>query len=149
MEMVGRTAATGGLVDQSPLLAALSTPLLAALGGESPGLQRSLACPCGCVDATTKLLVHDDGGTPRLVVLVSPPQWPDSVAHGTDAASRARHALGEDLGAAVLLPSSAGRAAGRSWVILPYCRPISSRPLWRLWCDRSLRKRVLPWLRGL
>jgi hypothetical protein len=120
LEIVGGAASPSHApAAQIQLLAELNGPVLAALAGEKPGPVRSLDCPCGCVDATTKLLVHDSGGSPRLVVVLSSRQWPDSAAQGSDAAALARSALQEGPGAAVLLPSSTGRACGRSWAILP------------------------------
>src|SRR5687767_2114130 len=87
----------------SKLLDELAGPIRAALGGEEPGSLRTFAsCPCGCVDETTRMLVRDSKGSPRFVVLVSSPQWPDMVARGVESAARAREALGGDLEAAVL-----------------------------------------------
>jgi Phosphotransferase enzyme family len=100
-------------------------------------------------DQTYKYLVKSSEGEAVAVVLCSPGVAPDLVARGSRCASQAKRALGTGLGKVVLEPIDQGEVRGLSYVVLPYCQPLSDRRLVGWLERRRLRPMVLNWLLGL
>ena len=98
-------------------------------------------------DATTKILVRGDSGQSLAVIVCSRSVAPELVARGTSLAESIREILGEQLGAPIIRPIMSGYAADRSFVILPYCRELSSWKLVRAGQRSRLRAPLLSWLR--
>jgi hypothetical protein len=126
----------------------LSEPIAAALGGRAPMSVVALDFPDSSGNSTSKLLIRDAAGRPRLVLLVSSPRGSEIVARGMERAAAAREALGPDLGDVVLAPVQSGRVQGLSYAILPYGEPLSNRRLLRRLDTLRFRKPVLHWLRA-
>lgn len=106
----------------------------------------SLCGPKAVADDATKLLARDARGRALAVVLLSSTVDPLLVQRGSDRARAMRRHLGPALGSIILEPIDSGTLEGRTFVVTPYCRPISpSRVLGRLHRAR-LRPRVLDWL---
>lgn len=106
----------------------------------------SLCGPKAVADDATKLLARDSRGRALAVVLLSSTVDPFLIQRGWDRARAMRRHLGPALGSVILEPINTGLLDGRTFVITPYCRPISpGRLLGRLHRAR-LRPRVLDWL---
>lgn len=104
-------------------------------------------CPPKPVDDdTAKLLITNRAGQPSAVVYWSPAAMPRRVARDTERAEQARAALGPELGIVIPAPLVAGEIEGRSFVVVPYFRPLRKRR-WSGAIQRaSLRSWALDWL---
>jgi len=98
-------------------------------------------------DDTIKLQIRDQYGHIFAVVLCSSPVSPRLVARGIDKAAQIRDALNSELGQVILKPLTRGEFNGLTYVVLPYCKPISKSKLRRFMQRWYLRPRVLKWLR--
>jgi hypothetical protein len=127
------------------LIRSLREPLRAALN-EDGDLDPTPLSEGGLADGTTVLLLRDARRRPRAVVLCSSPAAPSMVHRAMVRARLAKDALGESLGLPILDPLTEGTVDGRTFSVLPYCRPFSTfRPVW--WMQRArLRPVLLDWL---
>lgn len=126
----------------------LRAPLAEALGRQYGTFQLGLLSVATDVpDGTTVLLLRDEAGRRRAVVLCSSPVAPDMVSRAMTKAKEARSALGPPADAPILAPQLEGVVLGLTFAVLPFCRSLSDvKPLW--WIQRSLlRPRVFRWLR--
>jgi hypothetical protein len=98
-------------------------------------------------DDTIKLQIRDHKGRIFAVVLCSSPVSPGLVARGIDKAAQVRDALNSELGQVILRPLMRGEFNSLTYVVLPYCKPISKFKLRRFLQRGYLRPRVLKWLR--
>jgi hypothetical protein len=130
------------------LAEALRDPLSTALGARGLGRVELLMPAKDVADDPSKLLVRDAAGRRAAVLAVSPSIAPDLVARSQRGARAAREALGEALGAAVLLPLAEGQLEGRSWALLPWCRPVAEHGLAGWLARRRLAPALLAWLRA-
>jgi hypothetical protein len=90
-------------------------------------------------------LVFLSEGRRAFVVMVSPDLFPEVVADECLKAAQMRSHLG-DLGAPILEPLDAGRIQTSSYVVVPYCKPLSMRRGVH-WLDRTwMRRPLLEWL---
>jgi hypothetical protein len=100
-------------------------------------------------DDTTKFIAYTGQGEPAVVVLWSALASPGLVARGMEIAEAARKLSGSYLAGAIIKPLLTGALDGRTYAVLPYCRPLSRHPLgWsvqKVW----LRERLLRWLREM
>jgi len=106
-----------------------------------------LGIPKVVPDATTKVLVRTTKGDRVAVIICSRPVAPELVARGTAAAESIRELLGKRLGAPIIAPIASGCAGALSFVILPYCRELSSWKIARVVQRMKLKRELLPWLR--
>ncbi len=120
-------------------------PVLAARGGV--GQTSRLGEAKAVADDTLKYLVRDRTGRPSAVILWSSPVEPGLVKQSVDRAQAARHALSDRLGQVVLTPLLSGEYGGLTYVVWPYCQPLSRYRLRRLLQRWQLRPQVLEWLR--
>lgn len=98
-------------------------------------------------DNTTMALIRSTTGQPKAVIGCSRPTSPDLIKRGVEAAEAIRSMIGERLGAAIIKPIASGYVDGRSYVILPWYRELSSwKPQWLLQ-RRLLQRPLLGWLR--
>lgn len=90
-------------------------------------------------------LVYLSKGRQGLVVMISPPQFPEVVAEECRKTLQMRSQLG-DLGAPILEPLDSGHMESCSYAVMPYRKPLSSRRgmqwVHRIWVKRHL----LEWL---
>src|SRR5687768_6364237 len=100
--MVGLAPSTLDRAFVSPALAAEISMVLADRGGL--GRMSALPRTHRVADETSKAMLYNAGGEPAAFLLCSSPQRPDLIARAVRTARAARHALGDDLGRAVLLP---------------------------------------------
>ena len=100
-------------------------------------------------DATTKILIKDQRGSKIAIALFSSSVSPNLIAQGTERSRLAKQKLGLDLGSHILDPLCEGKFNACSYVVYPYCRPLSnSHPFW--YYQRSLLSpSLLRWLRQL
>jgi hypothetical protein len=127
----------------------MATPLLAALG--DPKLLTSielLVAPKDIEDDVIKLISKDRNSNPTAVALYSSESSPHMVKRGMSLAKQAKSALGNELGSVILDPLGQGEIEGRSYAVLPYRRPVSSRKLMRYLQRRMLHPGLLLWLKG-
>lgn len=109
----------------------------------------SLSYLCGrkpVADDTTKLLVRNEAGQPVAVILVASKVEPDLVEKGMDNARVIKQMLGPQLGQVILDPKATGWLHGRSYTVLPYCKPLESGPFIRRWHNFTLRPLAIEWL---
>jgi aminoglycoside phosphotransferase (APT) family kinase protein len=127
----------------------LREPLAASLGVAADSLRVTLAYRGQLADSTSIFLAGNARGQVLGAVLWSPEAVPDAVALSMAKAQAASALLPPELASRVLAPRAQGRVAGRSFALMPYCRPLSRRrPLW--WLQRStVREVVLEWLHGV
>lgn len=93
------------------------------------------------------LLIRNRSGRAVAVLLFSSPEEPDVMRRYAERAAQARQALGERLGQVVLPPLASGESEGTSYIVLPFCSPLSRRRgLFHLQ-RYLLRGRVYRWLR--
>ena len=97
-------------------------------------------------DASRKYVVLDKRTRPIGWVAVSPDDFPDAVSTSVERSLEAARALGEPLGAAVLLPWFHDRCEGNSWSLVPYLPPVASGRLQRRWAAWRLLPSVFSWL---
>ena len=97
-------------------------------------------------DATTKVLIRTASGSPVAVIVFSRMVSPHLVRRGVVIAEEIRELIGECLGEAIIKPIQSGYAAGRSYVILPWCREFSSLKLVRTLQRLALSRSLLNWL---
>lgn len=99
----------------------------------------------GMADLPDTKLMYLSKGRHGLVVMVSPPQFPEVVAEECRKALQMRSQLG-DLGAPILEPIESGHIESCSYAVMPYRKPLSSRRgmqwIHRIWVKRHL----LEWL---
>ncbi len=100
----------------------------------------------GDLTDSTEVFLATTGGVRLGAVLWSPAAAPQAVAQSMAKATAAASALDPSPASHVLLPLAQGCIDGRSYAILPYCKPLSSfRPLW--WLQRRTARRfVTRWL---
>lgn len=132
--------------DHEALHAALAGTVEAALGCAIQPL-RPLGESRNVLDDPVKALVTDERGAERAVVLCSAPRSPQLIARSTQRSAEAKRAMGPALGQAILDPLASGSWKGLSYVVLPYCRPLTGR--WPMSSVQKLRLRrpVVRWLR--
>ena len=98
-------------------------------------------------DATTKVLIQTITKRPVAVIICSRPVAPELIARGIQMAEQIRVLIGEPLGEAIIKPLGHGEVDGRSYVILPYCRDLSTcRPI-RIAQRLRIQRPLLTWLR--
>lgn len=97
-------------------------------------------------DGQTILLLRDETGRSRAVVLCAAPASPDLVHRALVRMRQAKAILYPSLRARILEPLAEGSVHGLSYAVLPYCNSLSNiRPIW--WMQRVLlRSIVLEWL---
>ena len=141
--------ALGVLAELAPGFAAVLEESLRAAGRPPLGRIELIPPSNPWADDPAKFRVFDATGAVVAVALLSNPNGPQLIAQAMARARAARNALGETLGRVVIEPLAEGELAGRSYAILPYCRPLSdSRAVWA--AQRALlRGPVLRWLRGV
>jgi hypothetical protein len=108
------------------------------------------------VPVANGLLVDDSasvfivgGATKRGALLLSPVNFPEIVSEGAARARAMREHLGPELGSAILEPLAHGRFGGRSYVILPYHKPLAgNRIFWRMQ-RRSIKPALLRWVQAV
>lgn len=127
---------------QDPLVEALGDP------GKTARIE-FLTDPKGVEDDTLKLVSLDRVSRPTAVVLYSSDTSPHLVSRGMDIAQNAKLKLGDKLGSVILNPLSRGEIKGKSFTILPYRQPLSSRKIARYVQVRRIYPEVLRWLRGV
>ena len=98
-------------------------------------------------DGTYKFLLRDARGRRSAVLILSSPASPMMVARAMDRAMQAKDVLGPVLGGVILTPLATGETNGRTFAILPYCRPLSENKLGWLLDRQRLRPMVFRWLR--
>lgn len=127
----------------------LREPLAASLGVAAESLRVTLAYHGQLADSTSVFLARSTRGQVLGAVLWSPEAAPDAVALSMAKAECASALLPPELASRVLVARAQGRVAGRSFALMPYCKPLSRlRPLW--WLQRSaVREVVLEWLQGV
>ena len=127
----------------------LREPLGASLGVPAESLRVTLAYRGELPDSTAIFLASSAQGDVLGAVLWSPQAVPDAVALSMAKSQAAAALLPPELASRVLVPRAQGRVAGRSFALLPYCKPLGRmRPLW--WLQRpTVREVVLEWLRGV
>lgn len=127
----------------------LQQPLSADFGVSAESLQVNLLYRGDLADSTEVFLATDTGGARLGAVLWSPAAAPEAVAQSMAKAAAAAEALDCSPASHVLLPLAQGSIEGRSYAILPYCKPLSSfRPLW--WLQRRTARRfVTQWLQDV
>lgn len=114
---------------------------------EHEGLKLKYLCgPKANADDTKKLLVMNNHAEPVAVVLVASEVEPRLVQQGMERASAIKNQLTTDLGRVILEPKATGWLHGRSYTILPYCKPLGTgRVITRLH-NLTLRPLVIDWL---
>lgn len=80
-----------------------------------------------------------------IVVIVSPPQFPDVVAEECRKAAQMRSRLG-DLSTPILAPLDTGHILGSAFAVLPYLRPLSLRRAVGRLDERLVKHHLLDWL---
>jgi hypothetical protein len=126
--------------------APLREPLAESLGVRPESLQVALVYRGHLADSTEIHLARDAAGAVLGAVLWSAEGAPDAVADGMAKARAAAALLPPEAASRVLLAEAEGRVAGRSFAVLPYCKPLSGfRPLWLLQ-RLTVRRVVLAWL---
>lgn len=135
---------------QRPGLDALRDQLSGALAEALPDLDEprlSYLCkPKAVADDATKLLVRDDLGYPVAVVLISSAVEPGLVRRGIERAQAIREHLGAELGGVILTPYATGMVGGKTYTVLPYCKPMGSGRITKRAHRIMLRPLVLEWL---
>ena len=101
------------------------------------------------VDGTLQILVRDSRGDPTAVALCSAPASPGLVARGMRNAAAAKAALPAELNAVILDPLFEGKLNDLSCAVLPHCRPLSTRRIFRRVQRRFLQSPLLGWLRKI
>ena len=120
----------------------LREPLAASLGVAADSLRVTLAYRGQLADSTSIFIAGNARGQVLGAVLWSPEAVPDAVALSMAKAQAASALLPPELASRVLAPRAQGRVAGRSFALMPYCRPLSRRrPLW--WLQRSTVREVV------
>ncbi|HEU4428107.1 MAG TPA: phosphotransferase [Myxococcota bacterium] len=97
-------------------------------------------------DSTRKFQVRDRAGRAIAMALLSSATSAQMIARSSRRARDVRDALGESLGAAVLLPLAEGEAVGRSFALLPWCTPLRAGGLAARAQRFVIRARLLRWL---
>jgi hypothetical protein len=98
-------------------------------------------------DATAKLVFRNQAGRPRAILICSNPVAPGAIATAVAAAAHAKTLLEGNAKEAILDPLATGVVDGLSYALYTWCLPLSNhRLLWPLQ-RRSLRPRLLQWLR--
>ena len=145
---MGNTTAIQASLDKFNKI--LETLLLSALGNHKlmANIDR-LEAPKGVKDSPVKLIVRDTASRPTAVVLYSSPVSPNLVSRGMDLAVQAKQAMGSELGSVILDPLGRGDIEGRSYTILPYCRPMFSWKPLRYIQRKVIRPAVINWLFGV
>ena len=125
----------------------LRGPLAASLGIEAESLRVTLAYRGQLVDSTSIFLASTARGDVLGAVMWSPEAAPEAVAYSMAKAEAASALLPPELASRVLVARAQGRVAGRSFALVPFCKPLGRvRPLW--WLQRlPVREAVLEWLR--
>lgn len=128
----------------------LNAPLLTALGDSRlvASIER-LGTKKDVKDDALKLIVRDIKSSPTAVVLYSSLTSPHLVTRGMDIAEQTKLMLGDEEGSVILDPLGRGEIEGRSYAILPYCRPLSSRRSMHYIQRHLLRPGILRWLRNV
>jgi aminoglycoside phosphotransferase (APT) family kinase protein len=127
--------------------APLREPLAASLGVRPEALQVALLYRGRLADSTAIYLARDATGAVLGAVLWSAAGAPEAVAQSMAKARAAAALLPAEAASRVLQAQAEGRVGGRSFAVLPYCRPLSSfRPL-SLLQRPTVRRVVLAWLR--
>lgn len=108
-----------------------------------------LCAPTEEEDDTLKLGIRDASGRPCAVLIGASPANADLVGRYVRNAAAAWRILGPSLGSVIPQAIRDGEVDGRSYVIVPFFRELSSwRPRW--WVQRTLlRGSILDWLRGV
>lgn len=135
--------------DGATELEGLREPLATSLGVAAESLHVTLVYRGNLADSSSILLASTGRGQVLGAVLWSPEAAPDAVALSMAKAAAAHAVLPPELAMRVLVARAEGRVAGRSFAVVPYCKPLARfRPLW--WLQRpSVREVVLGWLRGV
>ena len=130
-------------------LEALREPLAVSLGVAAESLRVTLAYRGALPDSTSIYLANTARGKVLGAVLWSPEAVPDAVALSMAKAEAASALLPREFASRVLMARAQGKVAGRSFALVPYCKPLARmRPLW--WLQRpTVREVVLEWLRGI
>ena len=124
----------------------LREPLAASLGVRPESLRVALLYRGGGADRTAVALARAAAGGVLGGVLWWAVGAPEAVAQGMAKARAAAALLPAEAASRVLQAEAEGRVAGRSFAVLPYCRPLSGlRPLWLLQRP-TVRRVVLAWL---
>lgn len=99
------------------------------------------------VDSASVFIVGST--TRRAVLLLSPAEFPEIVSEGLARASAMRDHLGSELGSTILSPLTHGRLEGRSYILLPYQKPLTAnRLLWPMQ-RRSIKPALLKWVQAV
>jgi len=118
-------------------------------GGGFGGLTLLRPPTPGVSDNPFKFCVHDSFGRVVGIAAYSQREAPRAAAIAAEKAKVAKSSLGVVLGSVILDPIALGEVEGLSYVVLPRKYPLSNSPLlWRLQ-RRSLRPRLLSWLRSV
>lgn len=104
---------------------------------------------CGAkanADDTKKLLVMNSQSQPLAVVLVASEVEPNLVQAGMEKARAIKEFLNPDLRQVILEPKATGWINGRSYTILPYCKPLGTGRFVTRLHNMTLRPLVIDWL---
>lgn len=123
---------------------ALELAVQRALGSGSSLLEVTTASALS--DATRKFQVRDARARAIAMALLSSPSSPQMIARSSQRARDVRDALGDALGAVVLLPLAEGAVEGRSYALLPWCTPLRAGGVAGRAQRRVIRTRLLRWL---
>ncbi len=115
-----------------------------ALGSETSLLE--VTSESALSDATRKFQVRDGAGRALAMALLSSGSSARMIARSSQRARDVRDALGDELGAAVLLPLAEGEALGRSFALLPWCTPLHAGGLAGRLQRPVICARLLRWL---
>lgn len=122
-------------------------PVLSGALPQHEDLKLKYLCgPKANADDTKKLLVMNSRGSPLAVVLVASEVEPRLVDQGMANASAIKKHLSPDLGRVILEPKATGWLLGRSYTILPYCKPLGTGRLITRVHNLTLRPLVIDWL---
>jgi hypothetical protein len=85
----------------------------------------------------------------RAALLISPIDYPNVVAEAQAQAQAMRSHLGAELGSTILYPLIEGHLQGRSYVLLPFGKPLPSNRL--LWLAQKplIKRRLFKWLQAV
>lgn len=126
---------------------AVANELMTDRGGRGPC--RRIHVSALVADHDDKWIICDASGRPRLVVMMSHPDFPETVGAAAARAIAVRDRLDQSAAAAVVVPLARGDCQGLSFAITPYLKPIATRGPWAMWDRWRLRAAILCWLRDV
>jgi len=129
------------------LCVSLSNPLESLLGEKAnSNLMSFLSEPKDVTDDTTKVLVRDSSKRKKLVIILSSEVNATLIARCVNNVNQTKQLLGQKLGNHIIDILFSGSLKGLSYMILPYCEPLSNKKYIFGIQKRLLKDVLLSWL---